>query len=57
MTIEELKDWQDRNLAEFRTKAASSNPATRNAAVEEARNRLIAAGIIDDQGRLTSPYC
>lgn len=56
MTIEELKEWQRRSLAEFQRKAHSNDPREREEAAREARERLLRAGIIDESGELSAIY-
>ena len=56
MTIEELKEWQDRSLTEFQSRAESSDPQVREGAIREARDRLFSAGIIDENDCLAFAY-
>ncbi len=53
MTLEEYKRQQRASLKEFRAKVAGSGRAQ---AVNEARDRLRAAKIIDGNGNLTKHY-
>lgn len=52
MTVEELKNWQNRELEEFRRRASSDRDAARSEAVR----RLQDAGIVDKRGALAEIY-
>lgn len=55
MTTEEIVNAQRQYLADFKRRATGSKHEQEQAK-EEARRRLVAAGIIEKNGQLATPY-